>query len=87
MAGAKLSIVVLAVAAGALWIEHSHRIRIETSAPVEVAGHRNASTCPENDSVPFSADCIVLLQGRAQSDAHLRMNAADGPLPASPELP
>jgi hypothetical protein len=83
---AKFNLVVLAAAAGGvLWIEHAHRIRIETSTPVEVAG-RNAAVCPENESVPFSADCMMFIQGGVGSDVHLRVAAPEASA-ESPELP
>jgi hypothetical protein len=83
---AKLNLVILAAAAGGfLWIEHAHRIKIETSTPAEVA--QRAAVCPENESVPFSADCMTFIQGGAGSDVRPRLNATDGALADSPELP
>jgi hypothetical protein len=87
MVVAKLNLVILAAAVGGvLWIEHAHHIRIETPTPVEVAG-RNAAVCPENESVPFSADCMMFIQGGVGPDVHLRLDAADVASAASPELP
>jgi hypothetical protein len=84
MVVAKLNLVILAAAVGGvLWIEHAHRISIET---VEVAG-RNAAVCPENESVPFSADCMMFIQGGVGPDVHPRVSAADVASAASPELP
>jgi hypothetical protein len=87
MVVAKHNLVVLAVAVGGLlWIEHAQRVRIEISTPAEVAG-RDAAICPENESVPFSADCMMFIQGGVGSDVDLRATAADGALAESPELP
>jgi hypothetical protein len=84
---AKLNLAILAAAVGGvLWIEHAHRIMIETSTPVEVAGHI-AAVCPENESVPFSADCMMFIQGGVGPDVHLRLGAADVVSAESPELP
>jgi hypothetical protein len=84
---AKLNLVILvALAGGMLWIEHAHRITIEASAPVGVAG-REAASCPENESVPFSADCMTFIQGGAESDVRWPAIAADGASAESPELP
>jgi hypothetical protein len=84
---AKLNLVILvALAGGMLWIEHAHRITIEASAPVEVAG-REAASCPENESVPFSADCMTFIQGGAESDVRWPAIAGDGASVESPELP
>lgn len=82
-----LNIAIRAVATGGvLWIEHAHRTRIEISTPTEVAG-RNATICPGNESVPFSVDCMIFIQGGVGSDAGLRENAANGATAELPELP
>jgi hypothetical protein len=83
---AKLNLVILAGAAsGVLWIESAHRIRIEVSTPAEVAV-RDAAMCPENESVPFSADCMKFIQGTAVPDV-LRASGTDGSFADSPEQP
>jgi hypothetical protein len=83
----KFNIVVLAaVLGGVLWIEHSHRIKVETSAPAEIASSKPA-ICPENESVPFSADCMMFIQGGVGSEIRPRINAADVASAESPELP
>jgi len=83
----KLDLVILAaVIGGVFWVEHSHRIKIEMSTLPEVAG-RDAVVCPENESVPFSADCMMFIQGRATPDLAQRPKASDGVLAESPELP
>jgi len=79
-------LIIAASAGGVLWIEHANRIRIETSTPAEVA-QLDTAVCPENESVPFSADCMAFIQGGVGSDVRRRLNAADGALPDSPELP
>ena len=85
MVVAKLNLVILAAAVGGmLWIEHANRIRIEPPMPAEVAV-RNAAVCPENESVPFSADCMKFIQGGVGSAVHLREIVVDGA--ESPELP
>jgi hypothetical protein len=79
-------LIIAAAAGGVLWIEHANRIRIETSTPAEIA-QLTTAVCPENESVPFSADCMALIQGGVGSDVRRRLNAADGALADSPELP
>jgi hypothetical protein len=87
MVVSKLNLIILAVAVGGvLWIEHANRMKIEMPTPAELAGAKPA-ICPENESVPFSADCMMLIQGGAGSDVHLRVNAADVESAESPELP
>jgi hypothetical protein len=59
----KLDLIVLAaIMVGLVWIEHDHRIVIGSSAAAEAASLA-ASACPDNDSVPFSADCIAFIGG------------------------
>ena len=79
----KLNLVILATAVGGvLWIEHANRIKIE---PPTEAVERNVAVCPENESVPFSADCMKFIQGGVGSAVHLREIVVDGA--ESPELP
>jgi hypothetical protein len=83
----KLSLVILAAAAGGvLWVEHSHRIKIEPSAPADVAAVGDG-VCPENESVPISQDCLTFIQTGGGSNAHPRLKASDGLSVKSPELP
>jgi uncharacterized membrane protein len=83
----KLNIVLLAaVAGGVLWIERSHHIKIEASTPAEVTT-RAPALCPENESVPFSADCMAFIQGSVGSVVRRSINAADALSAESPELP
>jgi hypothetical protein len=82
----RLNLVILAAVAGAVvWIEHAQHIKIEISTPAERAG-TNAVVCPENESVPFSADCMIFIQGGVGLDVPARLNAADASA-ESPELP
>jgi hypothetical protein len=59
----RLDLAIVAVLAGGLfWIEQEHRIIIATPAAAEVSSPAG-SACPDNDSVPFSADCIAFIEG------------------------
>ena len=83
----KFNVLLLAaIAGGVLWVEHAHRITIEASAPAEFAG-RDAAICPENESVPFSPDCLAFIQGGAESDFRRPAIAPDAAPADSPELP
>ena len=64
--------IVVVVAAGILWIEHGHRTSIATPTTAETPA---ASACPDNDSVPFSADCIAFIDGGASPAARTPANA------------
>jgi hypothetical protein len=76
--------IVVFVAAGTLWIEHGHRISIAT--PMAAAAPA-ASACPDNDSIPFSADCIAFIDDGASAAARTRRSVvASGPA-TSPDAP
>ena len=62
--------IVVAIAAGLLWIEHDNRIFIGTPAAAEGASTA-ASVCPNTDDVPFSAACIKLINGGVVPTVHL----------------
>jgi hypothetical protein len=86
MVVSKLNLVILAaVAGGVVWIEQAHRIKIEMSTPAERA-EAKAVACPENESVPFSADCMKFIAGVVEVDVRPRASAADAELADSPEL-
>ena len=86
MVFSKRSLAILAaVVGGVIWIEHAHRITIRSPAPAEAAG-LDTPACPENESVPFSADCMTFIQGGAAPDVRGRVDASRA-LPDSPERP
>jgi hypothetical protein len=71
--------VAAAVAVAMLWIEHGHRVSIISPARVEAAA---ATACPDDDSVPFSADCIAFIHGAslaARSKVNLGETASAAP--------
>jgi hypothetical protein len=76
-------VIIAAIASGALWIEHRNHITMKAPAPAEAAG-RTASVCPLNESVPFSAECLALING---SLADLPQSRNADTSAESPELP
>ena len=54
-----LAIVVVAIAGGALWIEHGHRVVID--APVAETSAVISAACSDSDAVPYSAACLEYL--------------------------
>jgi hypothetical protein len=77
------AVIVVSIATAVLWIEHGRRIDIGTPADAAVVAPI-AANCPDNDNVPYSAACIVFMQGRAASDRHRWRHAAQ-PKPDAPE--
>jgi hypothetical protein len=69
----KLDIAVVAalVAGCAFWIERGHRITIDAPTPSELAEAPPA--CPDNDRVPYSADCLAFLQGNSETEMGWRL--------------
>jgi hypothetical protein len=83
----RLNLVVVAAAAGGLlWIEHAQRIRIDLPPPAEIAA-RDGAICPENESVPFSPDCMTFIQGAAGPALRTPVGAPAATSADSPELP
>jgi hypothetical protein len=81
----KLDLALVAVvAAGMLWLEHDHRVFIGTPAAAEAAPPA-ASVCPDTDDVPFSADCIKLIDGGVLPDIHVGLSAAGSAPAVSPD--
>jgi hypothetical protein len=63
MALSKLDLALVAImAAGLIWIEHSHRVAIGTLAAAEAVTPA-ASVCPKTDDAPFSPECIKFISG------------------------
>jgi hypothetical protein len=67
----KLQLAILAAAfASVVWLEHAHRVKIAAPTAAEISA-RDAA-CPENESVPFSADCMSYIQGRTEPGGKIR---------------
>jgi hypothetical protein len=77
-----VAVIVVAIASAILWIEHGQRIDLETSADAAYAVSAGA-VCPDNENVPYGADCISFMQGATAPDMLPRVGAAS----ASAELP
>jgi type II secretory pathway component PulL len=78
-------LVVAAVACGVIWIEHEHRINVMPTA--EEAAASEASACPDNDSIPFSADCIAFIRSAGSTAVRTRRSAAMIASAASTDAP
>ena len=70
-----LAAMAASIAGAVLWIEHGHHINIETPTGAAFAAPV-AAICPDSENVPYSADCIVFMQGDGASDMRWRVNAA-----------
>lgn len=62
-------VALVAIAGGALWIEHGHRVVID--APVAEVAVASAA-CSDTDAVPYSASCIAFMAGATETAAHGR---------------
>lgn len=59
-----LAIVVALVAGCAFWIERGQRVVIDAPTQSELAAAAiAAAACPDNDSMPYSVDCILFMSG------------------------
>ena len=51
-----VAVIVIALAGGALWIEHGHRVVID--APAADTAVSVAAACSDTDAVPYSTACL-----------------------------
>jgi len=79
-----LAVIVAAVAGGAFWIEHRHRVVIDAPASAQLAAQAPPAACPDNDNVPYSAGCIVFLGSNYLSGINWQANAAENVPPTRP---
>jgi hypothetical protein len=85
MALSKFDLALVAiVAAGLIWIEHSHRVAIGTLAAAEAVTPA-ASVCPKTDDAPFSPECIKFISGGALPVTGSRPTASPAVLSARDE--
>jgi hypothetical protein len=75
-----VAVIVVAIAGAILWIEHGQRIDLETSADATHAASAGA-VCPDNENVPYGADCIRFMQGAPAPDVPPRTEASAAELP------
>ena len=67
-----IAVILTLVAGGALWIEQGHWVVIDAPTPSELAAPAvpPVAACPDNDDVPYSANCLAFLFSKNwQSDA------------------
>ena len=73
-----LAVIAFAIAGAVLWIEHGHRVDIETPVGAALVASAGA-VCPESENVPYSADCIVFMQGDGAPDLRGKVNVESAP--------
>jgi hypothetical protein len=79
--------IVIAVAVGALWIEHDHRVVID--APVAETSVVSAA-CSDSDAVPYSAACLEYINVSSETVPRLQVVAsiaAPAPCPDNDRVP
>jgi hypothetical protein len=77
-----LAVLAAAIAAGMLSIEHAGRIAADAPQAAELAAS-GAAVCPDNENLPYSADCIAFMQGGSRPDLRRPANAAHSGLAAT----
>jgi hypothetical protein len=75
-------VIVLAVAGGALWIEHGHSVVIDAPVAAEALAPIAATPCPDNDTEPYSARCLEYLNATPKGRVVARIAAGPGAAPA-----
>jgi hypothetical protein len=83
-----VAVILIAIAAGMVWIEQGHRVIID--APVADVAPVAAAACPDNDTVPYSAACLEYLNASPDNGPRLQVVAsfaAPAPCPNSDRVP
>src|ERR1700704_1181125 len=65
---------IVAAACGMLSIEHGNHIFTDVSTRTE-RSPLAAADCPDNDSLPYPASCLIFLEGKLASDVRHRSAA------------
>src|SRR6185369_14433542 len=67
--GAKLDLaIVVVVACGALGVEYGNNIVMDVPADTDRPALAAAAQCPDNDSMPYTPNCLIFMQGKPASD-------------------
>jgi len=74
---------IVAAACGMLSIEHGNQIFTDVSTRTE-RSPLAAADCPDNDSLPYPASCLMFLEGKLASDVRHRSAAGKAALARLP---
>ena len=84
-------VVIVAVTAGAaLWLENGHRVFIDAPFAADASSAAAAAGCAENDTMPYSEDCVAFLTVRTESAPRMQgpaSVAAPEPCPDNDRVP
>jgi len=72
------------IAGAVLWIEHGHRTVTDAPTPTELDVLAAARVCPDNENMPYTANCLAFLQGSAPAETEGRPHAAERAAAAQP---
>src|SRR3979411_3516372 len=70
-----------AIGAAACWmlsVEHGHPIFTDVPTRTERSALAAAADCPDNDNMPYSASCLIFLEGKLESEVRRRGAAERG---------
>jgi hypothetical protein len=70
-----LTAIALVITVAMLWIERGHRIVADAPTAAELAALAAARACPDSESVPYSGDCILFMQGDVERDMRMPVRA------------
>jgi hypothetical protein len=77
---------IAALALGAVLIENGHRVAIVAPEPFERAAQPPAAACPDNDKVPYSAECLKFMKGATELGMRWRIKAEPLTVPQTNRL-
>ena len=70
-----------AIGAAACWmlsVEHGNHIFTDVPTRTERSALAAAADCPDNDNMPYSASCLIFLEGKLESEVRRRGAAERG---------
>jgi hypothetical protein len=83
-----ITVVVIALASGVLWIEHGHRVVID--APAADTAVSVVAACSDTDAVPYSTACLEYIKLSSDTGPRLPVVAslaAPAPCPDTDRVP
>jgi len=69
---------IVAAVCGMLSIEHGNHIFTDVPTRTERSALAAAADCPDNDNMPYSASCLIFLEGKLESEVRRRGAAGRG---------
>ncbi len=71
-----LAVIAAIILGGVVWVESRHRVVLEPSTHAELASPASGAACPDRESEPYGASCLVFMGGDRVFGIGSQANAA-----------